>query len=451
MSKNFTEIIKNQTVLTNKEKINIIIQLSIPTILSQISSILMQYIDAAMVGHLGPNASASIGIVSTSSWLLSGLCSAMATSFAVQVAQLIGANQNQKARRTFRLAIITSLIFSSILLGLGVLVNHSLLKWLGCDPIIFNDASAYFLVFTLSLPILQMNSLCSSMLQCSGNMKIPSFLNAAMCGLDVIYNLIFIHYFGVVGAALGTAFAQLTIAIINFWYTTSRSPLLQFKKNEPFFLEKHTLQNAFSIGTPLAFEHIAICGAMIMSTKIIAPLGTIAIAAHSFAVTAESLCYMPGYGLEAAATTLVGQCMGAKRKELAKSFSNFTIAFGAIIMGIIAIIMFFIAPFVFQILTPDLQTQTLATNILRIELLAEPLYGVSIVASGALRGAGDTLIPSLLNLLSIWGVRLTLSVILVQTMGLYGVWLAMCIELCVRGLLLLYRQQRGKWLHKDLS
>lgn len=113
--------------------------------------------------------------------------------------------------------------------------------------------------------------------------------------------------------------------------------------------------------------------------------------------------------------------------------------------------MFFIAPFVFQILTPDLQTQTLATNVLRIELLAEPLYGVSIVASGALRGAGDTLIPSLLNLLSIWGVRLTLSVILVQTMGLYGVWLAMCIELCVRGLLLLYRQQCGKWLHKDLS
>ena len=172
-----------------------------------------------------------------------------------------------------------------------------------------------------------------------------------------------------------------------------------------------------------------------MSTKIIAPLGTIAIAAHSFAVTAESLCYMPGYGLEAAATTLVGQCMGAKRKELAKSFSNFTIAFGAIIMGIIAIIMFFIAPFVFQILTPDLQTQTLATNVLRIELLAEPLYGVSIVASGALRGAGDTLIPSLLNLLSIWGVRLTLSVILVQTMGLYGVWLAMCIELSVRRLI----------------
>lgn len=450
MSIHFTEMIKNQAVLSKKEKIQIIIQLSIPTILSQISSIIMQYIDAAMVGHLGPDASASIGIVSTSSWLLSGLCSAMATSFAVQVAQLIGASQYQKARRTLKMALIVSCVFSCILLSIGVMVNQHLLYWLGCDPSIFDNASAYFLVFTLSLPILQMNSLCSSMLQCSGNMKVPSLLNAAMCGLDVIYNFIFIHYLGVVGAAIGTALAQLTICIMILWYTTRYSPMLKFKKDEAFQFEKPTLKNAFQIGTPLAFEHIAICGAMIMSTKIIAPLGTIAIAAHSFAITAESLCYMPGYGLEAAATTLVGQCMGAKRKDLAKSFANFTVAFGAIIMGIIAIMMFFIAPLIFQILTPDLQTQTLAIEVLRIELFAEPLYGVSIVASGALRGAGDTLIPSLLNLFSIWGVRLSLSVILVQGMGLHGVWLAMCIELCVRGILLLFRQQRGQWLNKSL-
>ena len=162
----------------------------------------MQYIDAAMVGHLGPDASASIGIVSTSSWLLSGLCSAMATSFAVQVAQLIGASQYEKCTSYFQnRAYHIPLFFSCILLIIGVLVNQSLLTWLGADPAIFDNASAYFLVFTLSLPILQLNSLCSSMLQCSGNMKIPSLLNASMCGLDVIYNLIFIHYFGVVGGS----------------------------------------------------------------------------------------------------------------------------------------------------------------------------------------------------------------------------------------------------------
>lgn len=451
MANNFTDTIKNQGHLSLKEKLKIIIQLSIPTILSQISSILMQYIDAAMVGHLGPDASASIGIVSTSSWLLSGLCNAMATSFAVQVAQLIGAGKHQKARRTFKLALVVSFLFSCLLLLISVMGNHSLLRWLGTDPSLFNNASSYFLVFTLSLPIVQINSLCNSMLQCCGNMKTPSVLNASMCGLDVIYNLIFIQYFGVVGAAIGTLCAQLTVCLINLWYTTMHSPLLKFHKQETLTMDKETLKNAFHIGTPLAFEHIAICGAMIMSTKIIAPLGTIAIAAHSFAITAESLCYMPGYGLEAAATTLVGQSIGAQREDLAKSFSNLTIAFGAVIMGIIAILMFFISPYVFAMLTPDVATQQLATEVLRIELFAEPLYGVSIVASGALRGAGDTFIPSLLNLFSIWGVRLSLSVLFVQSMGLHGVWLAMCIELCVRGLLLLYRQQRGKWIHKAMS
>lgn len=119
-----------------------------------------------------------------------------------------------------------------------MLVNQSLLTWLGADPAIFDNASAYFLVFTLSLPILQLNSLCSSMLQCSGNMKIPSLLNASMCGLDVIYNLIFIHYFGVVGAAIGTALAQLTVCFINLWYTTCHSSLLKFQNHEKFYLEK---------------------------------------------------------------------------------------------------------------------------------------------------------------------------------------------------------------------
>ena len=86
--------------------------------------------------------------------------------------------------------------------------------------------------------------------------------------------------------------------------------------------------------------------------------------------------------------------------------------------------------------------QNLAAEVLRIELFAEPLYAVAIVASGALRGAGDSFVPSILNLISIWGVRITISILLVNQWGLQGVWFAMCVELCVRGLLLLYRQQR---------
>lgn len=115
---------------------------------------------------------------------------------------------------------------------------------------------------------------------------------------------------------------------------------------------------------------------------------------------------------------------------------------GAVVMGLAGCVMFFMCPAVFQLLTPDLRVRKLAAEVLRIELFAEPLYGVSIVAAGALRGAGDSLGPSLLNLISIWGVRITLSLLLVNRWGLHGVWFAMCAELCVRGILLWVRQYR---------
>ena len=115
-------------------------------------------------------------------------------------------------------------------------------------------------------------------------------------------------------------------------------------------------------------------------------------------------------------------------------------------MSAMAVIMYALCPMVFALLTPDAQVRVLAAEVLRLELFAEPLYAASIVVSGALRGARDTLIPSLLNLVSIWGVRIPLSLWLVGPMGLAGAWIAMAVELCVRGILLLIRQLRGRWL-----
>ena len=256
--------------------------------------------------------------------------------------------------------------------------------------------------------------------------------------------MIFIRHYGVLGAAIGTALAELVVCILMLWSVCFRSPVFRLRGEKTGGIDKKILINALHIGAPLAFEHVAVCGAMIATTRIIAPLGTAAIAANSFAVTAESFCYMPGYGIAEAATALVGQSLGAGKEKIAKSSSNLSVLLGGGIMAVTGAVMFFICPWVFQLMTPDLQVRQLAAEVLRIQLFAEPLYGVSIVASGALRGAGDTLVPSILNLISIWGVRLTLAILLVGRWGLYGVWTAMCIELCVRGLLLLFRQQTSK-------
>lgn len=427
------------------QKLSVVWRFSVPAILAQLTSIMMQYIDTAMVGNLGAGASAAIGVVSTSTWLLNGLCSAVSTGFSVQAAQKIGAGQEKEARLILKHALMFALCFSGILMTAGILISNPLPIWLGAGTDIRQNASVYFLIYSCSLPAFQLQSLAGSMLQCSGNMRTPAILDAAMCGLDVIFNMLFIRFWGVPGAALGTALATAVICLAKLWAVCFRSPSLRINQKEPCPYRKDILSRMVTIGLPMGFEHIAICGAMILSTRIIAPLGTIAMAANSIAVTAESICYMPGYGIANAATTLVGQSIGAGRKALAKSFSNLSTLLGCVIMTLAGILMYFVCPVIFRMLTPDLQVQSLASEVLRIELFAEPFYAASIVASGALRGAGDSLIPCLLNLASIWGVRLTVSVVLVGQWGLPGVWFAMCLELCVRGILLVYRQQRFRW------
>ena len=156
---------------------------------------------------------------------------------------------------------------------------------------------------------------------------------------------------------------------------------------------------------------------------------------------------MPGYGIASAATTLVGQSLGAGNRDQARSFARLSVGLAVFIMTLTAGLMFILAPFVFRILTPDPAVQELGVHVLRIEAFAEPLFAVSIAAAGAMRGAGDTLIPSILNLASMWGVRITAAAFLAPRLGLAGVWIAMCGELCIRGILFLVRLLREKWLN----
>ncbi len=457
---------ENRT-FTLSEKLGVVFRLSLPGMLAQITEIMMQYIDAAMVGSLGAAASASIGLVASSTWLFGGTIRACAAGFSVQVAHAVGAGDIPRAKSIFRQSVLTSLAFSLFVAALGVITANILPQWLGADPSLHHDARMYFLAFSLFIPVRQMAFLCLNMLQCSGNMKIPSAFSAMECILDVIFNffLIFgtrtvsvfgaqIHMpgagLGVLGAQLGTSFAILTAALLAFWYSAKKSEVLALAGTKGSWLpEKEILSKAYAIAWPMALEQCALTAAQVVSTKIVAPLGTVAIAANSFAVTAESICYMPGYGIGSAATTLVGQAIGAQRKDLARDFAWLTTYTGIAVMTMTGFLMYFLCPAVFAFLTPDPAVRQLGAEVLRIELLAEPLFAASIVATGALRGAGDTLIPGILNLVSIWGVRITTAYFLARTVGLRGVWIAMAAELSFRGILFLIRLKREKWLNSS--
>ena len=189
----------------------------------------------------------------------------------------------------------------------------------------------------------------------------------------------------------------------------------------------------------MAVQHIAMCSAHIVSTLIVAPLGTVAIAAHSFGITIEGLCYMPGYGIGDAATTLVGQSIGAKRRDLQTSFSYITLLLGVTFMTFMGVLMYIGVPYLMPLMTPDTAVQSLTVDCLRIEAFAEPMYAASIVIYSIFVGAGDTKLPAAMNLGSMWIVRLPLAWLLAQHYGLRGVWIAMCAELCFRGIIFIIR------------
>lgn len=461
-------LIQNKQAMTFMQQLRLAVLLSIPAIIAQVSSIVMQYIDASMVGSLGANASASIGLVISSTWLFWGVCTTFAAGFSVQVAHLIGAGDRPGARSVLRQALLSNLLFSFILVSIGVAVSQKLPYWLGGDESIAGDASKYFLIFVLSLPALQLNFLASGMLRSSGNMHIPSILNVLMCVIDVFFNFLLIFPsreiqlagftlfipgadLGVVGAAVGTALAYLVTAIALLLYLFTKDKNLRLTSEKGSFRpERPLLQKAFKISIPMMLEHTVIMGAQILSTIIVAPLGIASIAANSFAITAESLCYMPGFGIAEAATTLVGQSFGAQRKDLAKRFAYITVFMGMAVMTLMGIIMYATAPALIGFMTPDPEILSLGVMALRIEAFAEPMFAASIVAYGVFVGAGDTLAPSIMNFSSIWVVRLTLAALLAPVMGLQGVWIAMCIELCFRGTIFLVRLFKGKWLKYSL-
>lgn len=459
-------LIREGKKMTLGQQLQLTAWLSVPSMLAQISSIAMQYIDASMVGSLGANASAAIGLVSTTTWLFWGMLSAAGTGFSVQVAHLIGAGNFAGARRVLRQSFTATLLFAALLAAIGALISPFLPGWLGGDEVIRSEASTYFLIFSLFLPALQLSFLCGGMLRCSGNMRVPATLNVLMCVLDVVFNFLLIfpsrslHAFGqefqvwgaglgVTGAALGTVLAETLVAMVMLWYLCARSPMLRLSHERGSFRPRRsTLRRAAHIALPMGFEHAAISGAQILTTVIVAPLGVVAIAANAFAIIAESICYMPGYGISEAATTLVGQSLGAGRVRLLRSFSNIAVWAGMIIMGLMGALMYVFAPEIISVMTPVEAIRTLGAEVLRIEAFAEPMFAASIVAYGVFVGAGNTFVPSLMNFGSIWCVRLSLAALLAPTMGLRGVWLAMAVELTFRGAIFLFRLWRGRWLRK---
>lgn len=451
------------TLLQNR-RLPILWHLSWPAILEQLLGTMVSYVDTAMVGVLGAAASAAVSINASSIWLVGGVLSGIGVGYSVQVANSVGARDEAKARRAIVQALLAVLVVGfGFLTVLQLLANH-IPRWMGAEPDVLPNAIRYLRFYTMCMPGHTALYVFSAVLRCTGDTRTPLILNTSCNLTNMVLNFFLIYPtreitlfgstitmpgagMGVGGAAAASAISINLAGLILLTIVVRRYRLFRRGSGDSLRPDWIIIRTACSLGLPYIAERTSVNLGQITMTRIVAFIGTAALAANHIATTIEGLCYLPAYGISAAATALVGQSVGAKNEEDARSYGILSGLFGFILCVATGAALFLFAPALAALFSPDAEVIALTARVLRIVAFCEPFFALSIVMAGALRGANDSRTPMFISLFSMWIIRIVLACILIFGLGfgLEGVWLAMSIELTVRGLLCTLRWRSGKW------
>ena len=456
---------KNNLVNMNK----VTIKLALPSIMEMFLHTLLGIADTAMVGVLGGYAIAAISITDNPLMLIIAVFGALSVGTTALVARFIGAKNYTNAENTILQSLFLSGIMAFVFTGLGLLLSNTIVKLMGAEPEVFPYAVKYMRIVLLGLPGLIITFIMSGALRGSGDTRTPMVVNGISNILNIIGNFLLIFEsrtvslslpflenniklfmpgagFGVTGAAIATTTGRYiaTFLILRILFSSKGKYNLDFRD---FKIDKDIIRRIFKIGLPAAGEQLLFRSAQLAFFRIVASLGTVMIAAHKITITAESLSFMPGWGFALAATTLVGQYLGANDKDNAK-VGGYTSGYMAVtIMSVLGILFFFFPEFFIRIFTDDPEISYYAVICLRIVAVAQPFLAVAMVFAGALRGAGDTKTVLIATGLTSWVIRVGLGYFLAITLGygLVGAWIAMVLDFAIRGITFLLLFKKGNW------
>ena len=438
-------------------------QLSWPAIVEQLLVTMVSYVDTAMVGVLGAAGTAAVSVNAAPLWLGNGLLTGVGVGYSVQLSNAVGAGDDKRAREILRQGVLAVAVVGLVVLLVYQSLAGVLPKWLGTKEDVLPQAVAYLRLYTLASPFTAASFIFSAMLRCMGNTRTPLYFNTAANGLNVLMNFLMIYptrtasFFGytllIPGAGLGAAGAaasaiSLTAAGSAMLVAGIRQgPRFRIHLRECFRPQRDIICQAVYLGLPSAVERATINLGQIATTAMVASLGTVALAANQIATTAEGLCYLPAYGISYAGVALVGQSVGAGSRKEASAYGTLAAKLGFWFTTGTAAVLFLIAPLLTGLFNSDPQVSQLAAQMLRIVVFSEPFFALSIVCAATLRGALDVRFPMVVSLASMWGVRIVLALLMVYglKLGLAGVWLAMDIDLIVRGILCALRWRSGRW------
>ena len=454
----------------NLPMIRVILTLAWPTMLEQLMQTAVQYIDTAMVGSLGTQATAAVGATSTVNWLINSTISALSVGFLAYIARSLGAGDRDSARRASGQAVLATLAAGTFFTLLTVSLSGVIPVWMQTEASIQALASRYFLILYLPMLPRTASIIFGTVLRAAGDTRTPMKIGLIVNGINVALNFLLIYpartvtLFGlnvlIPGAGLGVIGAAIASAVAFLWgglHITRviwRHPVIS-PRGQRLRPDGQILKPCLRVALPNMLQRFGTSLGYVAFASMINALGEVSTAAHTIANTVESAFYIPGYGMQTAAATLAGNAYGArdqrKMKDLAAMFIPIEIALMILSGGAL----FALAPGLMRLFSGSPEVIALGATVLRMVAVSEPFYGFSIIIEGLMQGVGKTRLPFLFNICGMWLVRIVGTFLCTRMlgMGLVSAWACMIAHNLLLFVLFLITYLRGAWnpLREELS
>lgn len=453
---------REKNIFFNKEMISIILSLAWPTMLEQLMQTTVQYIDTAMVGSLGTEATAAVGSTGTINWLVSGSIGALSIGFLSYIAKACGAGELKNAKRAAAQAVLMVLGAGSFFTILTVGLSSRIPVWMQVEEGIQELAGTYFMILYAPMLFRTATIIFGNVLRAVGDTKTPMKIGVIVNILNVILNFLFIYPvreievmgkniilygtgWGALGAATASAIAfcvgGILITIVLF-----RHPVIS-PKGESLKPQRDILQPCLKVAVPNMLQRFGTSLGYVFFAAMINSVGEVATAAHTIANTVESLFYIPAYGMQTAAATLAGNAYGAKDKKKMKELTQMFIPIEVSLMFVTGSALFAVAPAFMGIFSNNEEVIRLGATVLRMVAVSEPFYGFSIIVEGFMQGVGKTKEPFVYNIIGMWGIRIVGTFICTQifSLGLISAWACMIFHNLLLFGMFFISYVKGRW------
>ena len=419
-----------------------LITLSIPTILEEVFATLLQYVDTAMVGRLGEKATAAVSTTTSIGWLINSIPGAIAIAMLAIASKANGAGQDEKLKKLAGQSILYAFVVGVILEILALVLSPFIPIWMGVEEDIVRPASLYFSITSITLIFRTSARVFAAMIRSLKDTRSPMYISVAENILNVILNFVFIYGLGlgVVGAAIASCISFGIGGIAMFLMMLSKKQL------RPSFVDlkpdKDIWMEALQIGYPVLGATVVSCMGYIVFAGMVSGMGTIIFAAHSIAVAAEQIVYIPGYGLRAATSTLIGNALGEGNTAKLSATRKMAILMTMVIMLVNGTLLFLFAYPFMQIFTNSTEVVIIGSKMLKLVSFSEIFFGLMIVLEGISYGMGQTKHIFVCESFSMWGVRIVGTFLCVKIfgLGLTAVWICMIADnICKAVLLFIFR------------